>query len=147
MELIEDECPWFKKAVERHASSGSADILPQNAIFRVILQSRLLTRSEDECTYFKWDNDQPSGGFVEEQSSSVGLNKSVGKEINEDLPSMFKMLASLSEEKDVKISLNLTIRKGRGKDHDYCNSGVSNTFCGILNSDPCSSNALQICTE
>ncbi|KAL2531795.1 DNA-directed RNA polymerase 1B [Abeliophyllum distichum] len=74
--------------------------------------------SEDECTYFKWDNGQPSRGFVEGQSSSVGLDKPMGKEINEDLPSMFKLLASLSEEKDVEISLNLTIRKGQGKGHE-----------------------------
>ncbi|KAL2479385.1 hypothetical protein Adt_32351 [Abeliophyllum distichum] len=74
--------------------------------------------SEDECTYFKWDNGQPSRGFVEGQSSSVGLDKSIGKEINENLPSMFKLLASLSEEKDVEISLNLTIRKGQGKGHE-----------------------------
>ncbi|KAL2530576.1 Uncharacterized protein Fot_23177 [Forsythia ovata] len=74
--------------------------------------------SEDECTYFKWDNSQPSGEFVEGQSSSVGLDKSVAKEINEDFTSMFKMLASLSEEKDVEISLNLTIRKGQGKGHE-----------------------------
>ncbi|KAL2484709.1 DNA-directed RNA polymerase 1B [Abeliophyllum distichum] len=74
--------------------------------------------SEDECTYFKWDNGQPSRGFVEGQSSSVGLDKSMGKEINEDLPSMFKLLASLLEEKDVEISLNLTIRKSQGKVHE-----------------------------
>ncbi|KAL2553977.1 Uncharacterized protein Fot_07596 [Forsythia ovata] len=55
------------------------------------------------------------GGFIEGQSSSVGLDKSVGKEINEELTSMFKLLASISEEKDVEISLNLTIRKGQGK--------------------------------
>ncbi|KAL2551401.1 DNA-directed RNA polymerase 1B [Forsythia ovata] len=71
--------------------------------------------SEEECTYFKWDNGKPSGGFVDGQSSNVGLDKSVGKEINEDLPNMFKLLASISEEKDVEISLNLTIRKGQEK--------------------------------
>ncbi|KAL2458623.1 DNA-directed RNA polymerase 1B [Forsythia ovata] len=74
--------------------------------------------SEDKCTYFTWDNDQPSGGLIEGPSSSIGLDKSVGKEKNEDLSSMFKMLANISEEKDVEISLNLTIRKGRGKGHE-----------------------------
>ncbi|KAL2533137.1 Zinc finger protein [Abeliophyllum distichum] len=74
--------------------------------------------SDDECTYFKWDNGLPSGRFVEGQSSGVGLDKSVAKEINEDLTSIFKMLANLSEKKDVEISLNLTIRKGQGKGHE-----------------------------
>ncbi|KAL2528606.1 Protein SPIRAL1-like 1 [Forsythia ovata] len=37
---------------------------------------------------------------------------------------MFKLLASLSEEKDVEISLNLTIRKGQGKGHEM-GRGVS----------------------
>ncbi|KAL2529883.1 Uncharacterized protein Fot_22484 [Forsythia ovata] len=80
---------------------------------------------EEECTYFKWDNGKPSGGFIEGQSSSVGLDKSVGKEINEYLPSMFKLLASLSEKKDVEISLNLTIRKGQGKGKDLDMTAVS----------------------
>ncbi|KAL2552910.1 DNA-directed RNA polymerase 1B [Forsythia ovata] len=70
---------------------------------------------KEECTYFKWDNGKSSGGFDEGQSSSVGLDKSMGKEINEELTSMFKLLASISKEKDVEISLNLTIRKGQGK--------------------------------
>ncbi|KAL2500295.1 DNA-directed RNA polymerase 1B [Forsythia ovata] len=65
-----------------------------------------------------WDNDQPSGGLIEGPSSSIGLDKSVDKEKNEDLSSMFKMLANISEEKDVEISLNLTVRKGRGKGHE-----------------------------
>ncbi|KAL2488724.1 Uncharacterized protein Fot_42016 [Forsythia ovata] len=77
--------------------------------------NKQVKKIEEECTYFKWDNGKPSGGFDEGQSSSVGLDKSVGKEINEELTSMFKLLASISEEKDVEISLNLTIRKGQGK--------------------------------
>ncbi|KAL2500997.1 fasciclin-like arabinogalactan protein 19 [Forsythia ovata] len=87
-----------------------------------VLVTGLNKYSEDESdknglgvatTLEEWDNDQPSEGFIEGQSSSIGFDNSVGKEINEDLPSMFKMLASLSEEKNVEISLNLTIRKGR----------------------------------
>ncbi|KAL2545982.1 Uncharacterized protein Fot_15215 [Forsythia ovata] len=74
--------------------------------------------SEDECTYFKWNTSQLSGGFVEGQSSGVGLDKSIANEINEDLTSMFKMLASLLNEKDVEISLNPTICKGQGKGHE-----------------------------
>ncbi|KAL2528750.1 hypothetical protein Fot_21351 [Forsythia ovata] len=65
-----------------------------------------------------WDNGQLSGEFVEGHSSDVALDKSVAKEINQDLPSMFKIFSSLSEEKDVEISLNLTIRKGQGKEHE-----------------------------
>ncbi|KAL2468965.1 hypothetical protein Fot_50541 [Forsythia ovata] len=146
MELIEDECPWFKKAVERHASSGSAAILPQNATFRVILQSKLLTRRHRTLGQ-RIINPTPDSREILYISSRGHPHGKVGGGID-SVPCLYQKVQKLL----TYYNINHTCHPRHNKPKtfhvgSYCNSGVSNTFCGILNSDPCSSNALQICTE
>ncbi|KAL2550658.1 uncharacterized protein Fot_12188 [Forsythia ovata] len=68
-----------------------------------------------DCGFFKWSDVAPKKEIVmyEGESSCICLAKSVHKDDVEDILRMFNSLARISEEKNVEISLNLTIRKGK----------------------------------
>lgn len=82
-----------------------------------------------DCRYFKWADECPqkkadafgeqvNGGVYEEGESSGGVSgkSSATEEVEEELTRLVQRLARISEEKDVEISLNLTIRKGKGNE-------------------------------
>ncbi|KAL2510673.1 Zinc finger protein [Abeliophyllum distichum] len=68
-----------------------------------------------DCGFFKWSDVAPKKEIVmyEGESSCICSAKSTPKNDVEDFSRMFKSLARISEEKNVEISLNLTIRKGK----------------------------------
>ncbi|KAL2542059.1 Zinc finger protein [Abeliophyllum distichum] len=65
------------------------------------------------CGFFKWSDVAPKKEIVinEGDSSCIYLAKSAPKDDLEDFSRIFKILARISEEEYVEISLNLTIRK------------------------------------
>ncbi|KAL2518198.1 Zinc finger protein [Abeliophyllum distichum] len=68
-----------------------------------------------DCGFFKWSDVALKKEIVmyEGESSCICSAKSVPKDDVEDISCMFKSLARISEEKNVEISLNLTIHKGK----------------------------------
>ncbi|KAL2528890.1 Alpha-dioxygenase 2 [Forsythia ovata] len=65
--------------------------------------------------------------YDEGKSSGVSLDKSAAKYEIEDLSRIFKVFARISEEEDVEISLNITIRK----DGQVISGDVRNIWAGL----------------
>ena len=76
-------------------------------------RGRLFFSCDNKCGYFKWDEGESSGS----DKSSNSSDKSGNKVDTEDLARLLKMCAQISDEDDVEISLNITIRKGNGTVH------------------------------
>ncbi|KAL2543099.1 Uncharacterized protein Adt_04077 [Abeliophyllum distichum] len=75
-------------------------------------QSEAIFCCSSKYGYFKWSEGQSIGMYDEGESSGVSLDKSVAKDKIEDLSRIIKVFARISEEEDVEISLNITIRWG-----------------------------------
>ncbi|KAL2519241.1 Zinc finger protein [Abeliophyllum distichum] len=79
-------------------------------------RGRLFFCCTNNCGYFKWSDDvgEGSGDYDVGESSAISSGRNAAKDEIEDLSRIFKTLARISEEKDVEISVNVTIRKGKG---------------------------------
>ncbi|KAL2524179.1 Zinc finger protein [Abeliophyllum distichum] len=67
------------------------------------------------CGYFKWSNDigESSGDYDVSESSGILSDRNTVKDEIEDLSLIFKILAPISEQEDVEISVNVTICKDK----------------------------------
>ncbi|KAL2559459.1 Zinc finger protein [Forsythia ovata] len=80
---------------------------------------RLFFCCSSNCGYFKWSNVSPLQKSVSYECDSSGVFSAtfVDNPVQfEDLSRIFKIFARISEEEDVKISINVTIREGKEMD-------------------------------
>ncbi|KAL2461138.1 Zinc finger protein [Abeliophyllum distichum] len=75
---------------------------------------RLFFCCSSNCGYFKWSDENLNGAYDVGESSGVGVGRPTAKAEIEDLSRIFKLFAQITERQDVEISVNLTIRKGKG---------------------------------
>ena len=109
------ECP-----TKRHCPScGRGFVKWMEVDKNTVNKGRMFFCCSADCRYFKWTDECPenkTGGVYDEGESSGGAStkSSTTKEVEEELARLVQRLACISEEKDVEISLNVTIRKGKG---------------------------------
>ncbi|KAL2543985.1 uncharacterized protein Fot_13218 [Forsythia ovata] len=78
-------------------------------------QGRLFFCCSSNCGYFKWSDDkQVNCAYDVGEASGVSSGTNAAKNEVEDLSRILKLFARISEEEDVEISVNVTIRKGKG---------------------------------
>ncbi|KAL2460131.1 Zinc finger protein [Abeliophyllum distichum] len=81
---------------------------------RMVNLWRLFFCCTSSCDYFNWSDVSPIQKSVRYESDSSGVSSAASVDDHvqtEDLSLIFKMFARISEEEDVEISLNVTIRK------------------------------------
>ncbi|KAL2533972.1 Zinc finger protein [Abeliophyllum distichum] len=76
---------------------------------------RLFFCCSSNCGYFKWSDDNLNSAYDVGESSGVASGSSTTKDEIEELSNIFKVFAQITERQDVEISVNVTIRKGKGR--------------------------------
>ncbi|KAL2486568.1 Zinc finger protein [Abeliophyllum distichum] len=75
---------------------------------------RLFFCCSSNCGYFKWSDEKLNGAYHVGESSGVGTGSPTAKAEIEELSRIFNIFAQITERQDVEISVNVTIRKGKG---------------------------------
>ncbi|KAL2464904.1 Zinc finger protein [Abeliophyllum distichum] len=75
---------------------------------------RLFFCCSSNCGYFKWSDDNLNSAYDVGQPSGIASGSSMEKDEIEELSSIFKIFAQITERQDVEISVNVTIHKCKG---------------------------------